>query len=140
VRHHRFQFSLSDLTAFVLVLAMALAPLSVGIKALGESSQMAVVGICAVAAVGALPRRSRGRAYRLRFAFCCSIFLLVSGWFQMPAPYGQPDLGRVFKAAVAIAVGILGALITGRSAPNSGTSEVAMSAQRPSSDASTDAA
>jgi hypothetical protein len=93
---------------------MALAPLSAGVNALGEASYMAVVGVCCVAAAGALPRRSRGRAVRLGFAACCGIFLLVSGWFQIPGPPGRPDLGRLLQTALAIAFGILGALLAGR--------------------------
>jgi len=114
VRQHSFRYSLADLTGFVLVAAMAFAPLSAGVTALGDASMMAVVGICAVAALGALPRRGKGRAFRLRFAASCSLFLLISGWFQTPGPPNRPDLGRVVQSGLAIVVGILGALLAGR--------------------------
>ena len=97
---HGFRYSLSDLTGLLLVVAMALAPLSAGVNALGEASYMAVVGICGVTALGTLPRRSSGHAFRLGFAASCSVFLLVSGWFHIPSGPGRPDLGRVLEAAL----------------------------------------
>jgi hypothetical protein len=45
VSQSRFRFSLFGLTGFVLVAAMSLAPLSGGVNAVGEASQMAAVGI-----------------------------------------------------------------------------------------------
>jgi hypothetical protein len=124
MRRRGFRYSLSDLTGFLLVIAMALAPLSAGINALGEASYMAAVGICGVTALGALPRRSSGRAFRLGFAASCSIFLLVSGWFHIPGVSGRPDLGRVLEAALAIAFGILGGLLTRRFTATAGGTEM----------------
>lgn len=109
--HPGLRFTLSDLAGSVLVAAMTLAPISAGINAVGEASYMAAVGIFGVAA---LPRRSRDRTFRLAFAASGSSFLLVSGWFFIPVVSGQPDFGRVLQAAWAIAVGILGGLLTRR--------------------------
>jgi hypothetical protein len=132
VHLHGFRFSLSDLTGFVLVAAMVLAPLSSGVSALGEVSHMAVVGICGVVVAGALRRGSRGRAFRLGFAASGSTFLLVSGWFQKPGVSGQPDLGRVLQATSAIAFGILGALQAGRLTATAGGTEGMASSHPPS--------
>jgi len=46
VRQHGLRFALSDVTVFVVVVAITVTPLSAGVKALGEASHMAVVGIC----------------------------------------------------------------------------------------------
>jgi hypothetical protein len=46
VRQHGLRFSLSDVTGFVVVVAITITPLSAGVKPLGEASHMAVVGIC----------------------------------------------------------------------------------------------
>jgi hypothetical protein len=114
MHRHGFRYSLADLTGLVLVVAMALAPLSAGVNALGEASYTAAVGICGVTALSALPRRGSGRAFRLGFAASCSIFLLVSGWFRIPGVSGRPDLGRVLEATLAITFGVLGGLLTRR--------------------------
>ena len=108
------RFSLFDLTGFVLVTAMALAPLSAGVNAVGEACHGAVVGTCIAATAGALSSRGRGRALRLGFAAGAGLFLLVSGWFQTPGVAGRPDVGRVLHAVFAIAFGVLCGLLAGR--------------------------
>jgi hypothetical protein len=128
VRHERFRFSLLGVTGCVLVVAMALAPLSAGVNALGEAAHNGVIGLCGVAAVRALVQRSRDRAFRLGFAASSSIFLLVSGWFHIPGVSGRPDLGRVLEAALAIAIGIIAGLLVRRfTATASRTGQVASS-------------
>jgi hypothetical protein len=112
-REH-FRFSLFDLTGVVVVVAMALAPLSTGVKALGEASHMAVVGVCGFVALGAFRQGIKRRVFRLGFAASGSFFLLVSGWFHIPGVSGQPDVGRILQAALAIAIGILGGRLAER--------------------------
>src|SRR6516165_1732266 len=53
--------------------------------------------------IGAL-RSIKGRAFRLGFAASGGVFLLVSGWFHIPGVSGQPDVGRILQAALAIAI------------------------------------
>jgi hypothetical protein len=121
----RLRLSLSELTGVVLVAAMALAQLTSRIAPVGGAIRMAVIGICIVAAAGALPLRSRWRRFRLGFAAGTSFFLLVHGWFpiilllvpgwfQIPGLFGRIDLGLMFEAALAIACGILGGRISRR--------------------------
>jgi hypothetical protein len=110
VRQPGRQISLSDLAGLVLVAALALTPMSSGVHALGEASQMAAVGIIGVATAGALSRRSRSRAFRLGFALCGGVFLLVAGWCHTPGLSGRVDVSRVSESALAITIGILGGL------------------------------
>jgi hypothetical protein len=118
LRSRSFQFSLFDLTGCVLVTAMVLAPLTAGVSALGEATYRGVIGICGVAVAGGLLRRGSARALRFGFGAGGSIFLLVSGWFQVPGVSGRLDLGRVLQASLAIAFGIFGALLAARLAAN----------------------
>jgi hypothetical protein len=117
-----------DLTSFVLVAAMTLAPLSAGLKAVGEASHMAAIGICGIAVAGAL-RSIKGRAFRLGFAASGGGFLLVSGWFHIPGVSGQPDVGLILQAALAIAIGVLGGRLAERFAATSGETEEVASAR-----------
>jgi hypothetical protein len=109
--HSGFRFTLIGFAGFLLVVAMALAPLSSGIDALGEAAYMAAVGILGLAA---LSSRREDRTFRLAFAASGGVFLLVSGWLFIPGVAGQPDLGRMFQAISAIVFGILGGLLAKR--------------------------
>jgi hypothetical protein len=111
VIHSRFQFTLIGFAGFLLVVAMALAPLSSGMNALGAAAYMAAVGILGLAA---LSGRGKDRTFRLAFAASGGAFLLVSGWLSKPGVVGQPDVLRVFQAVSAIVFGILGGLLAGR--------------------------
>ncbi len=107
----RFQFTLYGLAGFVLVAAMALAPISAGISAntLIAAFHRAVVGLLGVAALSGL---RRDRSSRLASAAGGSLFLLVSGvMFRVPAVVGRPDLGLLCEAVGAIAFGILGGVM-----------------------------
>lgn len=122
--HSGFRFTLIGFAGFLLVAAMALAPLSSGISALGEAAYMATVGILGLAA---LSRRSKDRTFRLGFAASGGVFLLVSGWLFIPGVAGQPDLGRVFQAISAIVFGILGGLLARRWTTTMGARRVPVS-------------
>ena len=115
----RFRFTLSGLAAFVLVAALALSPISAGLHAntLIKSYYQAVVGILAVAA---LRIRVGERVFWLGFAASGSVLLLVSGLLRTPPNFGWPDYGLVLEATWAIALGILGGLLTRRYANLSG--------------------
>ncbi len=109
--HSGFRFTLSGFAGFLVVVAMTIAPLSSGVKALGEAAYMAAVGILGLAVFS---RHDKDRAFRLGFAASGGVFLLVSGWLSKPGVVGQPDLGRLFQAISAIVFGILGGLLAGR--------------------------
>jgi hypothetical protein len=121
VIHSRFQFTLIGFAGFLLVVAMALAPLSSGVNALGAAAYMAAVGILGLAA---LSGRGKDRTFRLAFAASGAVFLLVSGWFSKPGVVGQPDVGRIFQAVSAIVFGILGGLLARRWTVARGTKRV----------------
>jgi hypothetical protein len=78
--------------------------------------------------IGAL-RSIKGRAFRLGFAASGGVFLLVSGWFHIPGVSGQPDVGRILQAALAIAIGILGGRLPERFAVTPGGTEEVVSSR-----------
>lgn len=116
-----FQFTLMGFASLLLAIAMALAPLSSGMNALGEAAYMAAVGILGLAA---LSGRGTDRTFRLALAASGAVFLLVSGWLSKPGVIGQPDLGRVFQAIAAIVFGSLGGLLARRWTTTRGTKRV----------------
>jgi hypothetical protein len=109
----RFRFTLTGLAGFVLVGAIALTPISDGIRfnTFSRSYYRAVAGIFAVAA---LRSRVRERAFWLGFAASGTLCLLASALFGVPSMYGRPTYGLVFAATWAMAFGILGGLLTRR--------------------------